>query len=168
MVLAFHLGDVSGGELVVIGLIALILFGQNLPRQMRNVGKYVAAFKRTINEASQEIHREMDAAAESMDAAARDAAKEVSKDNPLPAVAQELHNSVTEAGSAAAAYDTAPQPGPVTAEPGGMSQQPAMGASAAAPSEPPRRAELPLSAAAALDELARNLPPPSKIPPPVI
>ena len=163
MVLAFGFGDIGGGELVVVGLIALVLFGQNLPKQARSLGRYIAEFKRTINEASQEIHREMDAAAESIDAAARDAAKEVAKDNPLPAVEQEIHNSVTEASPAQPACDTAPQPGPVTAD---YSTGTAPAATATA--EPARPAELSLSAAAALDELARNLPPPRKIPPPVI
>jgi sec-independent protein translocase protein TatA len=70
--LAFGLTDVGGGEILLIGLIALLLFGKNLPTVMRNVGKAYGSFKNTLNEASNEFKREMDAAASEIEAAKRE------------------------------------------------------------------------------------------------
>ena len=65
--------DVGGTEILVIGIIALLLFGKNLPSVSRNVGKVIAEFKRGLSDASAEIHREMNAAAEVVDGATREA-----------------------------------------------------------------------------------------------
>ena len=140
-----------------MGLIALLLFGKNLPKQARNLGRAITEFKRTLNLATEEIHREIRAAAESTEEAVKEAVTEVAKDNPFPAVQQEVKNQLTEVSPAMPASDTAPPPGPVASPYN----------TGTASAEAPRTAALSVSAAAALDELARNLPPPRKIPPPV-
>ena len=155
--LAFGFSDVGGGEMVVMGLVALLLFGKNLPKQARNLGRAITEFKRTLNQATEEIHREIRAAADTAEEAVKDATNEVAKDNPFPAVQQEVRNQLSEVSPALPASDTAPPPGPVTSPYN----------TGTASSEAPRPAALSVSAAAALDDLARNLPPPSKIPPPV-
>lgn len=156
MTLAFF-SDVGGGEMMVVGLVALLLFGKNLPKQARNLGRAITEFKRTINQAGEEIHREMAAAAEGVEEGVKDAAKNPAQDNPFPAIAQDLKSALGGNNPAAPLSDVAPQPGPVTAA----------YAPAAATPEPPRYAAATLSPSAALDDLARNLPPPRKIPPPV-
>ena len=159
--LAFGFSDIGGGEMVVMGLLALLLFGKNLPKQARNLGRAITEFKRTLNQATEEIQREIRAAADTTEEAVKETAHEIAKDNPFPAVQQEVKNSFNEISPAPApappASDTAPSPGPVTSPYN----------TGTASTEAPRPAALTVSAAAALDELARNLPPPSKIPPPV-
>ena len=66
--------DVGGGELLIIGIAALLLFGKELPAVTRKVGRVIAQFKRGMAEASAEINREMNAAADSVEKAKRDAA----------------------------------------------------------------------------------------------
>lgn len=151
--LAFGFSDVGGGEIVVIGVIALLLFGKSLPSVSRNLGRALAEFKRTISQASSEIHKEMEAAAESVDTATQ----ELKKDDTLAGVGQEIKDALEEPTPSATPPEAAPAPAPAaaasTAEPAPVDSQ---------------RAAAAVSAAAALDELARNLPPPSKIPPPVV
>ena len=74
-ILAFGFSDVGGGEVMLIGLIALLLFGKSLPSVARNVGKQYHSFKRLITDASSEIRREMDAAADSLDKVAEETKK---------------------------------------------------------------------------------------------
>lgn len=61
------LQDVGSGEVLVIGVIALLLFGKNLPTVSRNIGRAIAEFKRSVSDASSEIRREMQAAAQAVD-----------------------------------------------------------------------------------------------------
>jgi len=42
-------------ELLVVGLIALLLFGNRLPSVMRSLGKSVTEFKKGIDEVEEEI-----------------------------------------------------------------------------------------------------------------
>ena len=70
------LGDVGGGEVIIIGIIALLLFGKNLPSVSRNIGKALAEFKKSVSDASSEIQREMHAAAQVVEDATQDAALE--------------------------------------------------------------------------------------------
>jgi sec-independent protein translocase protein TatA len=61
------LNDVGGGELLVIGIAALLLFGRDLPVIARKFGRLVAEFKRGMADASIEIRREMNAAADEVE-----------------------------------------------------------------------------------------------------
>src|SRR3954471_10037458 len=67
------LSDVGGGEMIIVGIVALLLFGKNLPTQARNIGKAIGEFKKTLNEAKTEITKEMDNAAREVENAAKDA-----------------------------------------------------------------------------------------------
>ncbi|MFH0938937.1 MAG: twin-arginine translocase TatA/TatE family subunit [Planctomycetota bacterium] len=59
--------DVGGGEVLLISIVALLLFGKNLPTVSRKAGRIIASFKRGIAEASGEINREIRAAADAME-----------------------------------------------------------------------------------------------------
>ncbi|MCY3021578.1 MAG: twin-arginine translocase TatA/TatE family subunit [Planctomycetota bacterium] len=164
--LAFGPADVGGGEIVVIGIIALLLFGKNLPAQARNLGRAIAAFKQTINQASSELHREMDAAAEGVEEAANEIKDEVKKDDPTAGLAEAVSGDTATSGTAGQTSSGIPAGGPGSdsfASPSAESQ--ASSVPAPASSAPPAPA---VSEAAALDALPRNIPPPTKIPPPVM
>jgi Sec-independent protein translocase protein TatA len=152
--LAF-LSDLGGNEIIVLGIIALILFGRNLPTQARTLGRKLAEFKRTISEASQELHREMDAAADTL----AEVQKDIAKDDPLPKVASELNASLENAASP----DATPAPDQPPDYSTSSSSVPPPAAAPTAPA-PPTPA---LSDAAALDTLARNIRPPKAIPRPI-
>jgi len=165
--LAFGFSDVGGGEILVVGIIALLLFGKNLPRQARNLGRAIAEFKRTINQASDEIHREIDAAATDVEESTKDVAQDIAKDNPVSGVEEAVRSGMEQPAATQSVADTAPPPGtPVT------SSEPRESASSAAQpsadSGPAPQTATAVSSAAALDDLVRNLPPPSKVPPPVM
>lgn len=158
---AFGPGDVGSGEIIIIGIVALLLFGKNLPKQARNIGKAIAEFKRTLNDASSEIHREMDAAAEGMEEAAKDVSNEIAKDNPLQDVQQAVAGDNASPAASPVASDTAPAPGtPITTE--------SAPAAAAAAETPAPQTATAVSNPAALDDLLRNIPPPTSVPPPLV
>ncbi len=45
----------QGGELIVIGLVALLIFGNRLPGVMRSLGKSVTEFKKGVAGIEEEI-----------------------------------------------------------------------------------------------------------------
>ena len=55
--------DVGGGELMVVAVVALLLFGKEMPTMMRKFGRMYANFKRQLSDASAELQREMNDAA---------------------------------------------------------------------------------------------------------
>jgi len=55
----FNLG---APEAILIGLVALILFGPRLPSVMRSLGKGIVEFKKGIRDTEDDINRELDAA----------------------------------------------------------------------------------------------------------
>jgi sec-independent protein translocase protein TatA len=125
------------GDMLIIGLVALLLFGRNLPTVARNVGRTIAEFKRAAAEATSEIKREMDDAARAVDLA-------------------DLKKTVASPAS---------QPVPDTATPGPR-VQPAANTVAYTPQVPAAKPPA-VSAAAALDTFRLDVKPPTKIPPPV-
>jgi sec-independent protein translocase protein TatA len=127
------LSDVGGGEILVVGVIALLLFGKNLPTVSRTIGKTIAQFKHAISSASSEINKEMEAAADEAELSKIDTVSGARSNGSKPA----------EANGA--------KPVP-----------------AASVSQPARQAPPAISQAAALDTLKGDVPPPSKIPPPVV
>ena len=52
--LAFF-GSLGGGELLVIGLIALLLFGTRLPKVARSLGQSVNEFKQGMKDPPKEV-----------------------------------------------------------------------------------------------------------------
>lgn len=67
-ILAFGLSDIGGGEIMLVGVIALLLFGKDLPVVMRTLGKHYSRIKNTLNDAKSEFTREMDSAAAEIEA----------------------------------------------------------------------------------------------------
>jgi len=55
----FNLG---APEAILIGIVALILFGPRLPSVMRSLGKGIVEFKKGIRDTEDEISREIDVA----------------------------------------------------------------------------------------------------------
>lgn len=137
------LSNLFSADAIIIGLIALLLFGKNLPMVARNVGRTIAQFKRAANEATSEIKREMDAAAYTAEI------------NDLKSTLRPDFSS-TPPPTAASAPDTAtPAARPQPAHTVSYTPQPAA-------SKPPV-----VSAAAALDTFRIDVKPPTKIPPPI-
>ncbi len=157
------LGDLGGGEMVIVGIVALLLFGRNLPTQARNIGKAIGEFKRTLNDAKTEITKEMDNAAREVELAAADAKIKESisdidrtlRDDPKPEPQARLDVPTPTPPATAAVPD----------KPMGL-DSPSAGSISQSTLEKPRNSGA-VSDAAKLDSLERNIPPPTKIPPPI-
>jgi len=48
-------------ELIIVGVIALLLFGNRLPSVMRSLGGGISEFKKGLDDVNREIHREVEA-----------------------------------------------------------------------------------------------------------
>ena len=46
-------------ELLIVGVIALLLFGSRLPNVMRSLGSGISQFKRGLDDVQREVHREV-------------------------------------------------------------------------------------------------------------
>ncbi len=46
-------------ELIIVGVIALLLFGNRLPSVMRSLGSGVSEFKKGLDDVNREMHREV-------------------------------------------------------------------------------------------------------------
>ncbi|MDP3684823.1 MAG: twin-arginine translocase TatA/TatE family subunit [Ignavibacteria bacterium] len=54
-------GNIGATEIIVIGVIALLLFGpKKLPEMMQSIGKGIKDFKRSLNEVEEEIKNSVD------------------------------------------------------------------------------------------------------------
>ena len=56
----FNLG---AAEMIVIGIVALLLFGPRLPMVMRSLGKGIVEFKKGLRDTEDEIHKEIESSA---------------------------------------------------------------------------------------------------------
>ena len=54
-VIGFGLGGISPSEMMIIGMIALLLFGKRLPEVARSLGKGVTEFKKGIKGIEDEV-----------------------------------------------------------------------------------------------------------------
>lgn len=60
ILISSFIGGLRGWEWIVIALVVLLLFGaKRIPSMMRNVGKGIHSFKQGIEDAKQEINREV-------------------------------------------------------------------------------------------------------------
>lgn len=155
--------DLGGGEMLVVGFVALLLFGKDLPTATRKFGKVYSEIKKGLSDASFEIRREMDHAAQSLDEAAKEAksaANDVKKEihsaknevsSPTPSSMDSLAGSNGyDDHSAKLGYDSTPPVNTVSTTP--LTR--VVKAASVSPS-------------AALDSFQRDIVPPTKIPPPV-
>ena len=46
-------------ELLIVGVIALLLFGSRLPNVMRSLGSGLSEFKRGLDDVQREVHRQV-------------------------------------------------------------------------------------------------------------
>lgn len=44
-------------ELLVVGMVAMLLFGNRLPSVMRSLGQGISEFKRGVNEINEDVNR---------------------------------------------------------------------------------------------------------------
>lgn len=153
------LSDVGGGEMIIVGIVALLLFGRNLPTQARNIGKAIGEFKRTLSEAKTEITKEMDNAAREVEKAAADA--------KIKESLADIDRSISD--DPGPKLDMPPPSTPVLVaapeKPMGLDAPSAGSASVSTTDN--LRAPGAVSGAAALDNLERNIPAPKNIPPPI-
>lgn len=66
MLFAF-LGNIGAVELVIILIVALMIFGNKLPEVVRGASRSIGQFKRSMEEASNQVRREMEQAAAEAD-----------------------------------------------------------------------------------------------------
>jgi len=60
IIISSFIGGLRGWEWIVIALVVLLLFGaKRIPSMMRNIGKGIHSFKQGIEDAKQEINREV-------------------------------------------------------------------------------------------------------------
>ncbi len=55
------------GEIIIIGLVVLVVFGNRIPEVMRSLGKGLTHFKKGLHETEEEIRKELDASESSSD-----------------------------------------------------------------------------------------------------
>ena len=54
-------GNIGAGELLVIALVALVIFGpQKLPELLKGLGKGISEFKKAVNQVEEEIKDSID------------------------------------------------------------------------------------------------------------
>ena len=51
----FGPGGISAGELLIVGFVALLLFGRRLPEVARSMGKSIVEFKKGLKDVKQDI-----------------------------------------------------------------------------------------------------------------
>ena len=60
ILISSFIGGLRGWEFIVIALVVLLLFGaKRIPSMMRNIGKGIHSFKQGIEDAKEEINREV-------------------------------------------------------------------------------------------------------------
>jgi len=141
--------DVGWGELVLIGVVALIVFGpKELPVVLRTVGQYMTKIRRMAAEFQsqfQEAMREAEMAElkQHFDAI-QDAAKDIGSFDPAGSIANPIESAAAEKPLADAAppgaAPTAPAPEPTPAEPPAPTQSAAAGPQSAQPAPASARA----------------------------
>lgn len=58
MIKMLFLGGIGAGEIIIIALVILLLFGgKKIPELMRGLGKGVRSFKDGLNEANEEVEK---------------------------------------------------------------------------------------------------------------
>jgi sec-independent protein translocase protein TatA len=55
--MAAFINNLAGPDLLIIGVIALLIFGKRLPEVGRSLGKGIMEFKKGLNETEQELRR---------------------------------------------------------------------------------------------------------------
>jgi len=56
----FAFFGIGPGELILIGIVAVMLFGERLPEVARSVGRSMADFRKGLQDIQDEVHRSVD------------------------------------------------------------------------------------------------------------
>jgi len=92
-VLLAFLNNINGTSIFVLGIIGLLLFGKDLPVMARKLAKEYFRYKRMISDATSDIRREMESAADQIEEEKRKLQREVETEMPS------LNNLATEASN---------------------------------------------------------------------
>jgi|GEM_PF-1776474 len=184
----FNLLD--GTHLIVLCIFGLLLFGKDLPIIARKVAKEYFRYKRMINDATSDIRREMDNAADQIEEEKRKIISDLDKENEAsngaassngssdynPGGSSNGENSESngsENGSPDYPYGDTPPDAPQSR----LVQTPAkpiadpLALDVPVPSATTQRAteavKTPVASVAQLDTFQKSVPPPSRIPPPL-
>src|SRR5436190_22481982 len=74
--------NINGTTILVLGIIGLLLFGKDLPVMARKLAKEYFRYKRMLSDATSDIRREMESAADQIEEEKRKIEREVSTEIP--------------------------------------------------------------------------------------
>ena len=171
------LNNLNGTSIFVLALIGLLLFGKELPSMARKAAKQYFRYKKMISDATGDIQREMESAANQIEEEKRKLEREVNKEMESTSAALDVRDKPTESQPAAdnSYSNGAVPPGSYSAgTPLDLPPKPQadpLSLDIASPGSLSHRATNPVKSAAAqaaaLDSIQKNVPAPSKIPPPL-
>lgn len=167
------LNNLNASSIFVLGLIGLLLFGKDLPLIARKVATEYFRYKKMINEATADIQREMESAANHLENEKR--SLQASLSTTVPSLDSMVNQSATDTYDSAdngSTYADSHVPEPSTHHPVSAPSKPAadpLALDVPSPSSMANRGTDPVKSPAAqvakLDTYLKSVPPPSKIPP---
>lgn len=172
--------NITPGSLLVLALLGLLLFGKELPTMARNAARQYYRYKRMITEATSDIRREMDNAADQIEEEKRKLEREVHKE--MDSAKSSIESGVSSDeyassdaylnGSSGSGDSASPYSSPtVTPEPPPKPKADPLSLDVASPGTISHKAtdavQSPAAQIAKLDTIQKNVPPPKKIPPPL-
>jgi Sec-independent protein translocase protein TatA len=80
------LGNLFSGDMIIVAAVALMLFGKELPAVAKKVGRVMAEIKRAANDATSELHREINNVAQSAETPPSTPAIPPARQAPLPSI----------------------------------------------------------------------------------
>ena len=172
------LNNLNGTSIFVLALIGLLLFGKELPSMARKAAKQYFRYKKMITDATGDIQREMESAANQIEEEKRRLEREVNKEMDTVSAGLDMNAGSTDNASIANenAYSSGSNPpgsygGSTPAELPPKPQADPLALDIASPGSLSHKATIPVKSPAAqalaLDSIQKNVPPPSKIPPPL-
>lgn len=166
--------------IIALLLIGLLLYGKELPMIARNAVKQYYRYKRMINDATADLRREMDSVADHLEEEKRKLQDSIQKEidetkNTLSDEQKPDENKNADEPTVDNSYSNgSTPPAPYDHTPGEVPPKPAadpLSLDVSSPGTLSHRATEPVKSAAdrvaKLDSIQKNVPPPSKIPPPL-
>lgn len=164
--------NLNASSIFVLGLMGLLLFGKDLPLIARKLAKEYFRYKKMINDATSDIQREMESAANHLEEEKRRFESEVNSTVPSldHTINSDSEKNGTESSNGSSYGDIPADPPPYSSAQQKPSADP-LSLDVPAPSSLSHRATEPVKSpaaqVAALDTFQKGVPPPTKIPPPI-